>query len=192
MSSDGAFIDEYIEWENNLDPVTEQLLPPWVSQIVHQFANNYRRAPHRSFWHGQHSKMQTSEWLIEKMYATSRKFIANVCMSSCRFVINIHIVAHPIFGLINIILWGPWRPRRVTTIWRVFSFQKTGTFKVNISLAQLCLWRAGMTAMVHRNHRGLVKTVSTRYTVKSDCVNSWYLFTVPGRNLMRTLCWYFH
>src|ERR1700691_5767621 len=110
MSSDGAFIDEYIEWENNLDPVTEQLLPPWVSQIVHQFANNYRRVPHRSFWHGQHSKMQTKNRVNGSLKRCTRhlaNFIANVCMSSCRFVINIHIVAHPIFGLINIILWGP-------------------------------------------------------------------------------------
>ncbi|KIM73243.1 hypothetical protein PILCRDRAFT_93144 [Piloderma croceum F 1598] len=59
MSSDGVFIDEYIEWENNLDPVTEQLLPPWVLLARAAFQN---------------TDEESREWLIEKMYATFHKF----------------------------------------------------------------------------------------------------------------------
>jgi hypothetical protein len=117
-------------------------------------------------------------------------FIVNVCMSSCRFV-NIHIVIHPIFVSLTFFC-GVLEGHVASLLYDTFSFQRTGTFKVNISPAQLCLWRAGMMAMVRRNHCGLVKTMSTRYTVKSDCASSWYLFTVPGQNSMRTLCWYFH
>jgi len=42
-----------------LDPVTEQLLPPWVLLARAAFQN---------------ADEESREWLIEKMYATSRKF----------------------------------------------------------------------------------------------------------------------